>query len=152
MRFTPLPERRCRILTPWGGNQININPSSTPPGADFSLTYDTNTNTGSFQVGNANPYLLAGNLDPAVAWYDNGDQTWGSGDQFYFTFSSASGSLNGNVRWPGSVLIDFTNTTSPYGNADVVANAPVPEPATLSLLMLGGSALIGFRRRNSLKK
>jgi len=35
-----------------------------------------------------------------------------------------------------------------YGMADTVA-APVPEPATMSLMLVGGSALVAFRRRRS---
>ena len=133
------------VTSPSGGSQININEHGNPPGATFSLDYNPTLNQGSFSVvDNSNAAnLLSGYLTSALF---NGNNFSLSG-QFDFTFSSASGSLNGNANWPGHIEINLGSAS-----ADVKANAPVPEPATLSLLALGGSALIGFRRRNSLKK
>ena len=130
-------------VTSPGGSQIDINPSGTLKGAAFLLSYNTTSSQGSFSVvDNSNAAnLLSGDLTSAI--YDGND--WSSSSEFIFTFSSASGSLNGNANWPGFVDIHLDSAT-----ADV--KAPVPEPATLSLLMLGGSALVGLRRRSSRKK
>lgn len=127
-----------------------VDETNTPHNIEalFSLTYADDSKH--FAITAGSDTLLAGDIDPLVAWFDmNEDQAWGDGDYFEFTFASGSGLLNGNASWPGIVTIDL-GAGNHYGNADIIAAAPanpVPEPATMSLMLFGGSALAAIRRR-----
>lgn len=75
---------------------------------------------------------------------------------YTFSFRTTGGSLETYIphnSW-GTIEIagvDLTETDPSYffGTADTKAPAPVPEPATMSLLLAGGSALVGLRRRRN---
>jgi len=113
--------------------------------ADFSLTYSSSVKY--FSIIETGNILFAGNIDSSTV-YDDGDGVLGGGDLFEFSFSAASGLLNGNTFWPGMVTIDL-GPGNHYGYADIVAATPVPEPATMSLMLIGCSALAAFRRRRT---
>ncbi|MHC4984682.1 MAG: sialidase family protein [Planctomycetota bacterium] len=109
-----------------------------------------------------------------IAWYDRrndpiGDQYW---DVFIARSTNGGASFVGNVQvndtsfltplggaWMGEYLGLVTDSTHAYltwtssisdGNGDVyfdkVPNAQIPEPATMSLLALGGLAILKRRR------
>ena len=54
--------------------------------------------------------------------------------------------VDGDLTGDGNV--DGLDLTALAGNWDAVANGPIPEPATLALLSLGGAALLRRRRRS----
>lgn len=66
---------------------------------------------------------------------------------YEFLFSVNSGTAAPLFGPVGHTTISIFSST--FATADT-QGAPVPEPATMSLMLLGGSALIGLRRRHKL--
>lgn len=120
------------------GSPIDVNAYSA---TSFSLNYDSGINSGGFSITDDNGAttllhgLVTGLAVPVADWTTD--------TIFTFSIDSATGTLNSGQSWVGTVYINLNGG----GYSDAIVSAPVPEPATMSLLLLGGSALAGLRRR-----
>ncbi|MFC1814687.1 PEP-CTERM sorting domain-containing protein [Thermodesulfobacteriota bacterium] len=132
---------------------------------------NTLTITGSINsLGYTSGVLLTGNLTAFGFEDPDGTQTSNSyNDIFEFEFAVTGGDLQGiygpvaNVvldatfptadRFDGIFDGDFNNFASPgQGVSDTGAGvSPVPEPATLTLMLIGGAGLFAARRRRRAK-
>ncbi|MBU4153135.1 MAG: PEP-CTERM sorting domain-containing protein [Proteobacteria bacterium] len=116
----------------------------TPITETFLLTYNETTDSGTFSIGT----LLSGDIEDLDLneTFINTAGAWGAGDMFQFSVINATGTLNSGQLWSGDITIDL-GAGNGDGVSNTIVNAPVPEPATISLMLLGGSALVGLRRR-----
>ena len=76
-----------------------------------------------------------------VEYFDIGDQTWHSDRSLPVSLAGCRGVAIGNAIYVSGGL------TSPTVPVDTVYRAEVPEPATLSLLALGGLTVLQRRRK-----
>jgi hypothetical protein len=132
--------------------------SGTSYGADFSGDFDLTasglTITGTTIIDNT---TVSGTLftgsDITLITSDTANSFAAS---YEFSFVTTAGWL-ANLIPSGSLGriyisgVDLNETDLEFygGTADIKAPAPVPEPATMSLMLVGGSALVAFRRRRA---
>lgn len=102
-------------------------------GGDFTIS-------GSFSYGGTDysGALLTGKVTAA------GDDGYGLYEYLFTVDGGTAASLFGGIGVTGGTIIDTWSQV-----ADTFPAAPVPEPATLSLMLIGGSALVALRRRRS---
>ena len=81
-------------------------------------------------------------------YYDLSLQNLTAGDVFQFKFTDLQnlGSDWSNIAFM-SASVDFTPPTSISNNLVTLTASPVPEPASVALIMLGGLGLLARRRR-----
>ncbi len=110
---------------------------------NFDLTSSGLTINGTTTVGGFSftGDLLTGELISLIG----GDSNIGL---YEFSFRTTGGKLADFISNGAAGTIFITDADDSYGGtADIKAPAPVPEPATMSLMLVGGSALVAFRRR-----
>lgn len=117
--------------------------------ADPSLSYTFTQ----YSFGKAVTAIQYGNF--GQAGFDSGSQGYwayylGAGTTAPTTWTSSSTGYEGRIlgvdSWDGWSWAPGFNATAP--NANIVAAAPVPEPASMILLGLGSLALLRRRRRS----
>jgi len=122
----------------WGGHSFEVYYSDTNDWASLSSMTGGTWDGGSSWTG----------LESNSLWQElASDRTWGASNT-YSTDTSTVTTVDGDF-W---IRIDFSSTDGSGGpfiqfNQLSVTGQVVPEPASLSLLALGGALLIGHRRR-----
>ena len=129
---------------------VGINSSASLLGGSLQLgallsPLSFNSAGSTLTIANAATLTLGGNQNTAIAGFAGGNLLWNNG-------SSTLGGLYGTGDQTfdngfGSYLHSFydSGAAKTYAWVDLVA-APVPEPATLSLALLGGIGLLVGRR------